>query len=218
MVNWLTNWVEAFPLQRKDAQTMAEILMDEIFPRYGGPRVLVTDNGGEFVNAIMKEVTGYLSVKHVTTSPYHPQSNAKVERFHRFLGDTLWKLSENEVEHWDLFLNQPLAMARFFHNDTSKFSPYYLVHNRDVVLPFDNLLIPKTKYTGGENHKKMIEQQHSLFSQVGRKIKSTQKKRNERVNEGRVKKTYEVGDPVYYRAQVRKGKLDPRWKPYYRIV
>lgn len=64
----------------------------------------------------------------------------------------------------------------------------------------------------------MIEQQHSLFGEVRRRISSAQKKRNKRVNDGRVKKTYGVGDPVYYRAQVRKGKLDPRWKPYYRIV
>ena len=207
MVDWLTNWVEAFPVQRKDAQTIAEILMNEIFPRHGAPRVFVTDNSGEFGNTIMKEVTGYLSVKHVTTSRYHPQNNAKVEKFHRFLGDTLSKLSET----MDLFLNQALAAARFSHNETTKFTPYYLVHSRDVVLPLNNLLIPKTKYTGGENHKKMIEQQYYLFSQVRRKIKSAQKKRNERVNEGRVKKTYEVGYPVYFRAQIRKGKLDPRW-------
>ena len=29
---------------------------------------------------------------------------------------------------------------------------------------------------------------------------------------------FEVGDPVFYRNNNRKGKLDVKWKPYYRII
>ena len=29
---------------------------------------------------------------------------------------------------------------------------------------------------------------------------------------------FEVGDPVFYKNNKRKGKLDVRWKPYYRII
>ena len=39
------------------------------------------------MNKGMKETLESLNVKHITTSLYHPQNNAKVEQFHRFLED-----------------------------------------------------------------------------------------------------------------------------------
>ena len=53
---------------------------------------------------------------------------------------------------WDLYLNQALTAVRFNHNDTSKFSPFFLLYNRDVVLPLDNILKPRRKYVGEEQH------------------------------------------------------------------
>ena len=115
----------------------AQILVDEIFPRFGCPCEVVTDNGTENENQVMKEVFAQLNVHRVTTSFYHPQSNAKVERFHRTLHDVLSKLLKDDSAVWDLYLNQALAAVRFNHNDSSKFSPFFLTYNRDVALPTD---------------------------------------------------------------------------------
>ena len=73
----------------KSAQNIAHILVDEIFPRFGCPCKIVIDNVTETDNQVMKEVFSQLNIHHVTTSFYHPQSNAKVERFHRTLHDVL---------------------------------------------------------------------------------------------------------------------------------
>ena len=57
----------------------------------------------------MKETLAKLKIDHALTSVYHPQSNAKVERFHRTLHDVLAKKMANNQQTWDLFLNQALA-------------------------------------------------------------------------------------------------------------
>ena len=45
-------------------------------------------------------------------SVYQPQSNAKVERFHRAVHDVLSKKAADSQQTWDLFLNPALAVIR----------------------------------------------------------------------------------------------------------
>lgn len=48
------------------------------------PRV-ITDNGPQFLARDFKEFIRLSGMTHVRTSPYYPQSNGKIERFHRTL-------------------------------------------------------------------------------------------------------------------------------------
>ena len=111
-VDWLTGWPEAFAIPDKRAQMVSDIILSEIFPRYGAAEQLVMDNDSENVNKVMRET-------------YNPQSNTKVERFYKTLADVLAKLAEHNRVNWDLFLTQILAAVRFSVNKTTKFSPYY---------------------------------------------------------------------------------------------
>ena len=167
----------------------------------------MTDNGAENLNEIVRETMASINIKHITTSPYHPQSNTKAERFHRFLGDILSKLTVSDRHNRDLYLTQALAAVRF--------SPYYMLFARYVVLPVDNLLKPRWKYMGEEHHRLIIEQQHKTFVRARDRIRRAQKKRNYAINKDRRKVELDVGDPVYYNRQ---GKLDQKWRPYNRIV
>ena len=49
-VDWLNNWPEAYAVADKKAQTVASLILTEIFLYYGAPLELVTDNGAENVN------------------------------------------------------------------------------------------------------------------------------------------------------------------------
>ena len=214
-VDWLTNRPEANAVKDKKAQTVANLVLTEIFRRYGASLELVTDNGTENVNEIMKETLSSLNIKHVTISPYHPQSNAKVERFHQSLADILAKLVEGENENWDLYLTQALVAVRFSICETTKFSPYYMLFGCDVVLSVDNLLRPQRKYVGEDHHRLVIEQQHKIFVQAQQRMKRFQKRRNSIINKSHQEVKLHVGDPVYYRKHFRQGKLDSRWKLYF---
>lgn len=44
---------------------------------------VLTDNGKEFVSGVFRRACRILDIKHKRTRPYRPQTNGKVERFHR---------------------------------------------------------------------------------------------------------------------------------------
>ena len=54
-IDWLTNWPEAYAVADKKAKTVVSLILTEIFPWYGAPLEIVTDNGAENVNEIMRE-------------------------------------------------------------------------------------------------------------------------------------------------------------------
>lgn len=55
----------------------------ELYPGTG-PRI-ISDNGPQFVARDFKEFIRLCGMTHVRTSPYYPQSNGKIERWHRTL-------------------------------------------------------------------------------------------------------------------------------------
>jgi transposase InsO family protein len=64
----------------------AEIVLmkaQELYPD-AHPRI-ITDNGSQFVSKDFRELVGLLEMEQTFTSPAHPQSNGKLERFHRTL-------------------------------------------------------------------------------------------------------------------------------------
>jgi putative transposase len=65
----------------------AEILVaetKEMYPQAVSPR-LISDNGSQFISKDFEELLALLEFSHTLTSANHPQSNGKLERFHRTL-------------------------------------------------------------------------------------------------------------------------------------
>ena len=217
-IDLFSGYPEAFATPNKEAETIAHLIIDEICTRYSCPLEILSDNGSENVNKVVKETLTALNINHVTTSFYRPQANGLIERYHRTLVDVISKkLSTNEGT-WDMFLNQALAAIRFGVNESTKASPFRLLFNREVVFPIDNVLRPRRKYQGEEPHKIALEQQHKAFILVHKNREKARAKRNQYANKNAKDVLLNVNDPVYYRNHTRKNKLDPKWKPYYRIL
>ena len=58
----------------------------EMFPE-AKPRV-ISDNGPQFISKDFKDYIRLSGMTHVRTSPYYPQSNGKLERYHRTIKST----------------------------------------------------------------------------------------------------------------------------------
>jgi len=137
-----------------------------------------------------------------------------VERFHKAMHDIIAKKIKEDVTTWDLYLNQMLAAVRFHVNDSTHFSPFFLLYNRDPVLPLDTILKPRRKYNGEEFHKIDLQHQHKSFLLVHKHLKQAKKRQNQYADKGSKEVNLKVGDPVYLKNHRKTSKLDNKWTPY----
>ena len=95
LVDFATRYPEAVLLKNIDTETVAEALVD-IFSRLGVPEEILSDLGTQFVSECMKEVTRLLSIKQLTTTPYHPMCNGLMEKFNGTMKSMLKRLCSEQ--------------------------------------------------------------------------------------------------------------------------
>ena len=59
---------------------------------------LLSDNGSGYVSRAFREYMRVVGVRHVLAAPYHPQTNGKLERYHRTLKDDINQVPYEVVE------------------------------------------------------------------------------------------------------------------------
>ncbi|XP_065076073.1 uncharacterized protein K02A2.6-like [Ochlerotatus camptorhynchus] len=79
-VDSYSKWVEI--VRTKSITATATIgILRSLFVRLGMPETLVSDNGTQFTSAEFAQFYLENGINHVTTAPFHPQSNGQAERF-----------------------------------------------------------------------------------------------------------------------------------------
>lgn len=126
-----SRWVELFRLEIATAEVCAKTLINEVFLRYGMPRRVISDNGVQFVSAVMQKVMFCFNIQHTLTPVYHPEANP-VEREDRDMKAQLAILVGNDHQSYD----DKLQSIRFAMNTTmcqsTKYTAAYLTFGRDL--------------------------------------------------------------------------------------
>ena len=111
LVDFATRYPEAVPPKNIDTETVAETLVD-IFSPLGAPEETLSDLGTQFVSECMKEVTRLLSIKLLTTTPYHPMCNGLTEKFNGTMKSMLKRLCSEQPRQWPRYINTLLFAYR----------------------------------------------------------------------------------------------------------
>jgi len=88
----------------------------------------------------MQDVCNILKTRKVFTTPFHPQCDGVVERYNKTLINQLSRLAYNEPDEWEKFLPFALFAYRATPHDTTKETPFFLVHGRQPNFQIDNIV------------------------------------------------------------------------------
>ena len=130
VVDYVTRWASAYPLADKMAQSVAAKLL-WFFADFGVPRVVVSDNGKEFVNKVVEEVNRQMGVQIRHTAPFAPWQNGRNERFNGTMIRLIRRLPQEFRRQWDAYLPLVLMAYRACVHSATGYSPNMLVFGRE---------------------------------------------------------------------------------------
>ena len=193
-----TKWTEAFPLRNKEAETIAKVLVKQIFNRFGTPLSILSDQGKEVDGRIMNEVCKLFGITKLHTTPYKPSTN-QVERFHRTMNSILAKTVSDHNRDWDSRLSFALAAFGATRHDSTGYMPNFLVLGRKVRTPPD-IVYGNPKDEPDVHYDPLVERvrDNSVSAEVRQSLQKSAK-RNKKYYDITVKpKQFEVGQWVLY--------------------
>jgi transposase InsO family protein len=136
-INHYSKWCKARLVKDHDVATTTRFLEEEIICRFGVPRFVLTDNGGEWMAEFDLMCKKY-GITHQFTAPQWPQCNGMVERMIKTLKNGLSMMSSIDLDNWDLQLPRILFSYRCGVQAKTKFSPFMVLIGRNLRLTCDN--------------------------------------------------------------------------------
>ena len=149
---WILNYQDHFtkfihlrPLERKSAIDVATTLLDIFLMTNGAPNILQSDNGREFVNKIITELTTlWPDLKLVHGRPRHPQSQGSVEKANDEVHKQLvYWMRDNNSTNWTQGLRFVQFQKNSSHHSRLNMSPCEAVYGNPASIGLTSSSLPK---------------------------------------------------------------------------
>ncbi|CAD7673558.1 unnamed protein product [Nyctereutes procyonoides] len=210
-VDTFSGWTEAFPTKRETAQVVVKKILEEIFPRFGLPKVIGSDNGPAFVSQVSQLVARLLGINWKLHCAYRPQSSGQVERMNRTIKETLTKLTlETGTRDWVQLL--PMVLFRVRNTPARHgLTPYEILYGGPppVTDLLDSAIDPLANTPGLQDRLKALQIiQHQIWKPLAAVY---------RPGDTTGPHPFQIGDSVYVRRHQSRT-LEPRWKGPYTVL
>ena len=166
----LTGFTWCIPIKSKKATDVARAYMQHVYSILGGSTKILTDNGTEFKNEVFREVLQKLGMeKLIHSAPYRPQSNGRIEGFHRYLKACIAKHMRNGLE-WDQIMAMATAAYNYFPNMSAKESAFFLMYGRDPMNKLSSILNAPRRYLCDDSGLPDLEALKNMYQMVAQQL------------------------------------------------
>ena len=138
IIDAFTGYLRLYPISQPEGRTSGSSLLQYVCV-HSMPLKIITDNGSEFANELMTDLTNYMGIKQTLISPHHSQSNGKVEEIHRVIKTMIRAFIVDFKQDWDLLI--PLLEFAYNTSQSSvtQYTPFFLFYGRHPIMPIDTL-------------------------------------------------------------------------------
>ena len=91
--DYVSKWIKAIAMPTNDSRVVAKFLKSTIFPRFGIPRLLISDGGSHLLEKGFEALLKKYGVTQYVATPYHPQTSGHVEVSNRQLKSILERMA-----------------------------------------------------------------------------------------------------------------------------
>ena len=93
---------------------------------------LLSDNGPGYVSRAFRDYLHMVGIRHILASPYHPQTNGKLERYHRTLKDDVNQVPYEVVEDLEGAIRGFVEFYNYrrYHKALKDVTPYDVLQGR----------------------------------------------------------------------------------------
>jgi len=137
-----TRFPEAIPVRNIQTKNVIMVL-ERFFTMVGLPRIIQTDNGSNFTSKEFEREMKKFGITHNRSSPYHPESQGALEKFHLVMKNMMKKFCDEYEKDWDVGIHMLIFAARDSVQESLGFSPFELVFGHRVRGP---LTVLKEKF------------------------------------------------------------------------
>jgi hypothetical protein len=140
-IDHYSKWCETKAVADHGAKTVARFLEDDLICRYGVPKFILTDNGGEWCAEFDAMCKDY-AIQHQRTAPQWPQCNGMAEHMIKTIkhGITILAADLANVDCWDEHLAKVLFGYRCGIQVSMKLSPFMILTSQSPHLRANNNL------------------------------------------------------------------------------
>jgi transposase InsO family protein len=146
VIDCFTRFVELYPVKDTTAYYAARAILNHL-GRYGCPSTILSDNGSQYVNSVIKELLKLVHTDHITTLAYSKEENAIVERANKEVVRHLRAIifDKNIVHQWSICLPFIQRIINASHESSIGTSPASLLFgntinlDRGIFLPFPHM-------------------------------------------------------------------------------